>query len=711
MGPAAPSAVAGPAPYPAATATGRIARVLVDSPVPALDRPFDYLVPPGLDADAVPGARVVVPLRTPGRTARGFLVERADESGHDGGLATLEAVVSPVPVLAPEIARLARLVADRGAGGASDALRLAVPPRSAAVERAWLAAREAGERSQRGARGTSEDTGEGSDPHPDDGVGDGTDDAGTDDAVDALPGLPAERPVRGWSPGRLAALVADAARVALRVPTGRSALASGGEAADWAATLAELARAALATGGSALVVVPDHRDQDQVTRALVDRVGEERVVRADARQSAPARYRGFLRCLGDEPVAVVGSRAAGWAPARRLAATIVWDDGDPLHDEPHAPYIGSRDVALLRHGEQGGALVLAGHSRSTAVQRLVELGWLTEVVPDALRPPRVVVSEAQPGEGHPARIPSAAYRDAQEALATGPVLVQVARPGYAPRLACATCGTTARCAVCDGPLRQGARGAAASCGWCGRIQTAWRCPVCEGARFRLVTAGSARTAEELGRAFPRVPVVVSDGDRSLTEVPDRPALVVATRGAEPVAPGGYRAVLLLDGERMLARESLTVAEDALRIWSDAAVLAADRAPVHLVGVAGPLARALATWRQPDFAAAELADRRALTLPPAVRVASVTGRPDAVARVLEAIDPDDLVDVLGPVATGDEDGDERAVLRFAYAHGARVAEAARAAIVRGAAGRRPPATRGRPRPAPTLKVRFDDPDVL
>ena len=91
--------------------------------------------------------------------------------------------------------------------------------------------------------------------------------------------------------------------------------------------------------------------------------------------------------------------------------------------------------------------------------------------------------------------------------------------------------------------------------------------------------------------------------------------MIATRGAEPLAAGGYRAVLLLDGDRMVARESLRVGEDCLRWWSDAASLAADDAPVVLVGVGGELATALSAWRQDEYARRELADRRVAAVPP------------------------------------------------------------------------------------------------
>ncbi|MGH3878521.1 MAG: primosome assembly protein PriA, partial [Actinophytocola sp.] len=109
-----------------------VARVLVDVPLAHLDRPFDYLVPEQLDDVAVPGCRVRV--RFAGQQVDGFLAERVAESEFTGRLGYLSKVVSPEPVLTPEIAALARAVADRYAGTMIDILRLAIPPRHAKVE-------------------------------------------------------------------------------------------------------------------------------------------------------------------------------------------------------------------------------------------------------------------------------------------------------------------------------------------------------------------------------------------------------------------------------------------------------------------------------------------------------------------------------------------------------------------------------------------------
>jgi len=335
------------------------------------------------------------------------------------------------------------------------------------------------------------------------------------------------------------------------------------------------------------------------------------------------------------------------------------------------------------------------------------LGWVTPLQPAPRVLPKVIPTAQQSG-GDPlaerARIPSSAWRTAREALAHGPVLVQVARPGYSPRLACADCGQTARCLRCAGPLAQKNQRSTPACSWCGALAVDWKCSHCDGTRLRPAgAAGTSRTAEDLGRAFPGTRVIVADGEHPVQELDSRPALVIATRGAEPTAAGGYRAVLLLDGEQMIARESLRVAEDCLRWWSNAIALAAPGAPTMLVGVGGDLATALVTWQQSAFARSELGDRRALRFPPAVRVATVTGTLEAVTRAVDAVGGNPS-DVLGPVDVATST--VRTIIRFDYAKGAEVAAALRSEVIRSATGRRASARGGRPT-VPLLKVRFDD----
>lgn len=648
-----------------------VARVLIDSPLPQLDRLFDYEVPERLSAVATPGVRVKVPLRTAGRVVEGWLIERAEITTPERPISQLDSVVSPIALLPASLYRLARKLADRAAGSVSDILRLAIPRRMVRAEKAWLAA-------------SAPDA-----PTPDEST------LGWAQAV--LSGYP-----------EIATRIAAGERLAVDAPPhpahGDSTVGA------WAELLAAISLTELAAGRSSVIVVPDHRDQAQVLAVLEERAPEGAVVRDDARRSGPERYAAYLRTLSPVPCIVVGNRSAVYAPVATLGALIIWDDGDPLLAEPLSPGIHARDAALVRQELDGGALVLSGHTRTSDVERLVGIGWVHEVAPARRVTPRVILSATHELE-RGMRVPASAFAAAREALAHGPVLVQVARPGYAPVLACAPCRQPARCPSCTGPLRARRPGAAPECAWCARQHPAWHCPHCSSDRLRMISAGSERTADELGRAFPMTRVILADGEHPVAEVDERPALVIATRGAEPRARGGYRAVLLLDAERMLLAEHLRIGESCLRWWSNAAALAAPGAPVHLVGVAGPVARALATWTQPAYARAELAARAPLLMPPTVRVAVLDGEPPVVARTVaslrETIPSLSESAIVGPVPRGD--GTARALVRFEYVVGRSVAEHLRAAVIAEAlrgGGRR----RGNQSARTTLRVRLDVPEL-
>ncbi|WP_374238193.1 primosomal protein N' [Actinoplanes sp. DH11] len=456
---------------------------------------------------------------------------------------------------------------------------------------------------------------------------------------------------------------------------------------DWATRIAEAAAATVRGGRGVVVVVADARDLERVDRALGAVLGPGLHVALNAALGPAERYRRFLAASRHQVPVVAGTRAAMWAPVPRLGLVVIWDDGDDVHAEPRAPYPHAREVLLTRAQLADCAVLAGGFARTGEAQLLLETGWAKEIVADRgtlrRRSPAIMPTGDDPQLARDpgavsARLPSLAWQTARQALqAAAPVLVQVPRRGYLPAVACAECRTPARCPHCSGPLGlPGARDVPV-CHWCGRASAAYACPACGERRLRASVTGARRTAEELGRAFPGVPVRTSGRDEVLSTVPAEASVVVSTPGAEPVADGGgYGAVLLLDTWALLSRSDLRAAEETMRRWLNAAALArpAGAGGKVIVVADGSLApvQALLRWDPGWFAARELAERRELGFPPAARMASVTGTAAAVADLLGQTRLPDGAEVLGPVPAAEDQ--ERMLLRVSRSRAGDLARA-------------------------------------
>ena len=653
--------------------TARIAQVLLDSPLPQLDHLFDYAVPDHLVGAVTMGCRVRVPLRMGNRVVDAFVVRLVETSDFSGSLHEIESVVTSVAVLPPQLYDLARRVADRQAGSASDVLRLAIPPRYVRVEKAFGS--EEARNARRDARARLTET-----------------------LSNRAELIESAHPFSNIEPGSCRSVI---------MPTGTSSLPSG-DVPAWSISVAQAAADALRGGESSLIVVPSYRDSDDFIRALTSLGVGDALVRTDARQSGGERYAAYLRILEREPVIVVGNRSATYAPAHNIGLIVMWDDGDSLFSEPLAPYAHARDVALVASQLAGSRIVFAGNVASVEAQRLVSLGFASEWSASRKSYPQVVPTDSLVNEGSRARIPSVAWAHAREQSALGPVLLQVARAGYAPALCCKECRVRAVCSTCSGPLSMPSARSTPTCAWCGAMAAQWRCPDCASTAFRLISSGSERTAEELGRAFPNTRVIVADGAHRVQNVLDEPCLVIATPGAEPLAQNGYRCVVVLDGESYRSRAGLRVDEDAVRHWCNALALARHDATCFLVGAGPQLGRVIATWDLRGFAKRELQQRAALGLPPVRRAATVTGPFADVDSACNNVRSLGRTRVMGPTSA---QGDARAIVLFDYRDGDAVTSALRASIVTTAtkSGRRKSGD-SRTERVVRLRVRVDDAEL-
>ena len=641
-----------------------VAKVAVDLPLANLDRPFDYRVPDELDAEAQPGVRVKV--RFAGQLRDGFILQRA-ALGERTDLAPLQRVVSPEPVLSPEVAELVRAVADHYAGSFADVVRAAVPRRHAATEKATPA------------------------NHP------------SPDPADQSSGTLADYPAGSE--------FLDVLRAGGRPRAAWTVLPTVGPVGDWAAGLTEAAAATLASGRSAVLLVPDARSLARLAEAVTTRFGRGTFATLSADTGPASRYRNFLAVSRGGVRLLIGTRAAVFAPMPELGLIALWDDGNDAYAEPHAPYWHTREVAALRAHLAGTALLVAAHARTAEVQQLVGRSWLVGVqFPPVQARQRTAAlrgigtNSARDPQTTTARLPHDAFTVVRAGLAAGPVLIQVPRAGYLPMLVCSGCRTAALCPNCRQPLSD-VGGSGPGCRWCGPLLKTWRCPECGDGRLRSPVVGIARTAEEFGKAFPGTTVLQASADKPLAAVGAEPALVLATPGAAPPAASGYAAAVLLDAELMLGRVDLRASEESLRRWLAVVSLvrsAADGGTVIAIG--DPSLREVQALLRLDpvgYAERELADRQAAGFPPAHKLLTLEAAPATVAAALADLQLPAAAQVLGPFDLPDSGTEPtaRATLRCPLGESTELIAAVRALLSVRAAKKEPP-----------IRVRVD-PQVL
>lgn len=644
---------------------GSVAHVILDSPLPQLDHPFDYAIPDHLLGNIEFGLKVVVPLRSGNRRSEAWVIGISDTSSFTGNLAVIDSVVSSTPSLTRELYELARMVADRQAGSAVDVLRLAIPARYVRAERTY---------------------------------------------IDSLLTAPAREPVPALKEAESGntLTLASGTRLALEIRGGVRPISETLIVPQWVRAFVRAAHEQIAAGSSSILCVPDFRDIDVLVAAL-DVVGLGHVVvRTDASLPGAQRWLNYLRLLNEQPVIVVGNRSSLYAPAQKLGLIAIWDSADEAFTEPLAPYAHPRDVALIRQAESDCALIFASHVPSVETTRLIGLGYLTAHVWGE-RDVEVTASDLHTQseeDSRTARIPPAALVATRAAIANGPVLVQVARPGYASSLVCSSCRERALCLTCSGPLALKSKNALPTCRWCAKLEPAWACSSCHSTTLLPRQAGTEKTADDLARAFPGVLVHFFDASKEAQTIASTPSLVIATAGTEPQCAGGYSAVLILDGEAARSREDLDTDTTALRTWINAAALAAPGASVYVAGTGRTLGEVVEQGQFAEFSQHTLHERETLGLPPTTRVAVLTGSRAAISDVETALVSIPHRSVLGPVPHPDES--YRLIVTFDYKDGAVVAKALRALLLKTAITSRKPAGASNSRARILrLNVRIDD----
>ena len=435
----------------------------------------------------------------------------------------------------------------------------------------------------------------------------------------AIRGLPQPAPpVRASAvDDPLATTALDAKRAVLRLPP--------------AADLLPIVVQAAALGPT-LVVCSSHA-QERHLAARLGRVGL--TVARHPRDWAQARAGAHV---------VIGARAAAWAPVPRLAAVVVLDEHEEVHQEEAAPTWHARDVAIERAERAGAACVLTSPTPS-----LEALAWGRLITPSraAERAGWPIVDVVDRRKEDPRIADLYSERLVDLVRSERKVVCVLNRKGRAALLVCAACNELARCERCGSAVAMG-EDATLVCRRCAATRPVI-CESCGSTKLKQRRLGVSRAREDLERlAGTPVGEVTGDSD----DVPFTRVLV----GTEAVLRRVDRAdaVAFLDFDAELLAPRYRAGEEAMALLARAArlvggksdggrVLLQTRLPRHEVVQAALLA-------EPSRASDVERERRAvLRFPPAAALAHVSGAP--AGEYVEPLRARLDVEVLGPASDG------------------------------------------------------------
>ena len=265
--------------------------------------------------------------------------------------------------------------------------------------------------------------------------------------------------------------------------------------------------------------------------------------------------------------AVVGTRAAAWAPVPDLAAVVVFDEHDEVHQEERSPTWHARDVAVERARRAGVPCVL-----TSPMPTLEALSVARLVLPDRATEragwPRVVVVDRRDEDTGRNALFSPALADIVRSDAR--VVCVLNQKGRAALLACARCRDVARCERCDGAVHR--PDDVLVCRRCGATRPVV-CASCGATDLRTIRMGVSRIRDDL-ETLAGEEVVEITGDTPDERLVDARLHVGTEAVLHRVVEADVVAFLDLDQELFAPR--YRAAEQALSLIVRAARIVGDR---------------------------------------------------------------------------------------------------------------------------------------
>ncbi len=275
----------------------------------------------------------------------------------------------------------------------------------------------------------------------------------------------------------------------------------------------------IARGRSAIVLVPEISLTPQTVRRFRARFGDQLSV-LHSRLSEGERFDEWNRINTGAVKIAVGARSALFAPFADLGLIVVDEEHESTYKQSEAPRYHARDVAVMRGKMENACVILGSATPSAESMHNAKLGKFTlaemKTQVGARPAPHFIVvdrrlsaAEKENGVFSPELTEAIRQR-----IADGEqVILFLNRRGYAHTMRCPQCGYEAHCSCCDVNYVYSKRRETLSCHLCGAVIPAPEtCPQCGSPEIRYLGSGTEKI-ESIARAlFPEARVARMDSD-------------------------------------------------------------------------------------------------------------------------------------------------------------------------------------------------------
>ncbi len=308
----------------------------------------------------------------------------------------------------------------------------------------------------------------------------------------------------------------------------------------------------LELGRSAIVLVPEISLTPQTVRRFRARFGD-RLSILHSRLSDGERFDEWHRISRHETAIAVGARSALFAPFRNLGLIVVDEEHESSYKQSEAPRYSARDVAVMRGRLENAVVILGSATPSAESLRNAETGkyalaTLSRQVSAQLAPHVRIVDlrlGGPPEKGKSNFFSPLLIEAVRERLERGEQsILFLNRRGYARMLLCEQCGYEAACPNCSVGFTYSRQRQTLSCHLCGLVVPAPEtCPDCGSPEIRYSGVGTEKIEAAATAVFQHAHIARMDSD-SMRGADDYETVLEKFRRAE---------IDILIGTQMIAK--------------------------------------------------------------------------------------------------------------------------------------------------------------